>query len=851
MSRWFRRLLRLFPADFQADYGREMERTFRAQEREAHQRGARGLARLWIETLLDLLRTAPRQHVEQIWQDVRYTARTIGRRPAFAAATTLVFAIGIGGTTAVFSIVDAALLRPLPFEHPDRLVAIREQTSEDANPWELSYPSFIELRRDASSFEQLAACMRNGVAIRGSEPRLVDAAFISANLLETFGVRPIAGRAFIEREDAPGGEAVALVSHALARERFGSADKAVGGVLNIDGRVTTIVGVLADSFRFPNEEVPLWLPLGPMSAEPWMRSRGVHVADVYGRLSPDATLEAARAEATAWMNALQAREPGGDPGHRLALSPLAEYVSRNARPAVTALACAVLLLLTVTCSSVALLFLTRVAGRAEEVSIRLSLGATRPRLVRQLLTESACVALVGAALGVAAAFSVLAFLVRGLEDALPPFVVPSIDGSALAAAAAATGVAALVTGLAPVTKAGLFVRGPRVTGAAQQPLLTIQVAVSCVLVVAGALLGRSLDRLLRVDLGFRADQLLVMRVTTLNDLHQQRPRAMTTFYQEASATLRALPGIEAVAVVSRPPVEPGSQGDLTIDGQPRRTAPIVTYRRVLPGYFAVLGIPVIEGRDFSDRDGTGEPVTIVSASVARRFWPPGQAVGRRIKVGAVDREPWLRIVGVVGDVRNGALDGGTDLATYEPHAQRPWNGMFVMARTAGEPSAMTDTIRRALRDLDPQVVISSVSTMEERIGESVGSRRFYTIVVGTFAAATLLLVALAIYGVLAYWVTSHTRDLGIRAAVGASQVALVRAVLTEGLRPTLRGLVLGIAGSWIAASAGRALLFEVDPHDPWIYTATAGFVVVVALVSSWLPARRATLIDPSAALRGE
>jgi predicted permease len=516
-----------------------------------------------------------------------------------------------------------------------------------------------------------------------------------------------------------------------------------------------------------------------------------------------------------------------------------------------ALAGAVLLLLLVTCSSVGLLFLTRAAGRVEEVSIRMSLGASRGRLVRQFLTESLCGATVGAALGLGAAHVVLAFLVRGLDDALPPFVTPSIDGDALVVSAVCSVLAALIAGVAPAASAIAFVR----TSGAGAPrtrhhLVVIQVAVACVLVVLAALLGRSLDRLLGVEIGFRTDRLLVMRVTAPSAQYQA-PGAMTRFYENVFARLRVLPGVSDVAMVNKPPVEPGSLGDLTVEGQPRRTAPIVTYRRVLPGYFRTLAIPIIEGRDFNERDGTGEAVTIVSASAARRFWPAGRAVGSRIKVGPVDREPWMRIIGVAGDVRNGSLEGGFDLAAYEPHPQRPWNGMFVLARTSGEPSAMTEAVRRALREVEPQVLISSVSTMDERIAESVAPRRFHAVVVGAFASVTLVLVALAVYGVVGSWVASHTRDLGIRAAVGASASHLLRAVMVEGLRPTLTGLALGLCGGWMAASAARALLFEVDAHDPSIFAATVGVLLAVAIASSWLPARRAMRVEPSRALRSE
>ena len=376
-TRWFRRLSRLLPADFRAVYGRDMEQTFRARRAEVA-RERTGLLRLWLETAWDLIRTAPGQHVDQVRLDVRYAARTMARRPAFSIATALVFAIGTAATTAVFAIVDAALLRPVPFEEPDRLVAVRELTPQDAQPWELSYVSFLELQRDARSFERLAAYMRNGVRIGGSDPQLVDAALVSANLLETLRVRPLAGRGFDPAEDAPGGAAVAVISAALARARFGSVEQALNGELIIDNKSHTVVGVLPDGLRFPDEDVQIWMPIGQLRDQPWMRNRAVHVALPVGRLRANVSLEGARAELTAWTDALRAREPAADPGHSLLVRSLAEQVSATARPALVAIASAVLLLLIVTCCSVGLLLLTRGADRSTEVALR-SVARREPR----------------------------------------------------------------------------------------------------------------------------------------------------------------------------------------------------------------------------------------------------------------------------------------------------------------------------------------------------------------------------------------------------------------------------------------------------------------------------------------
>jgi putative ABC transport system permease protein len=850
--RVFRRLVRLIlPEEFCAGYEAEMARTYRVQRRDAGQHGRLSVARLWIETLVDLAWMAPRQHLECLRQDVRGAMRLIAGQPASSLAAVLVLAMGLASTTAIFSLVDAALLRPVPFDAPARLMAIREQTPQDAAPWELSYSTYLDLRRDARSFEQVAAYMRNGVLLGGPEPRSTEAILVSPNLLATLGVRPVSGRTFNPDEDLPNGPAVVLIGEALARERFGSPERAVGRTIPVDGRASTIVGVLPSALRFPDRAVELWLPIGPLGNEPWMRDRSVHVALVIARLRPGATPATASAELTAWMDAQQARDPRADPGHRLTGRTLADLISAPVRPALAAVSGAVLLLLIVTASGVGMLLLARAAGRAQEAAIRLSLGASRGRLARQFLTEVGCLVSVGTLAGIGAAHVLLAFLVRGLEGALPPLVVPSINGAALATAALAAGGAACVCGMAP-TAAALSPVKTSVTRAHRsgRRLIVFQVALSAVLVVMTALLGRSLDRVLRVDVGFRTDHLLLMRVSAPPDAYQGRGE-MPRLFDALAARVRRVPGVVGVTAGSPPPLDPRGQASLTVDARATDPAPVGSFRRVQPGYFGTLGIPVLEGREFSAGDGGSEAVVIVSRGLARRFWPAGQAIGKRIKVGPPEREPWLRVIGVVGDVRNHSLEGGPDFATYEPHAQRPWNGLFVMVRTAAAAGAITATVQRAIREVEPQATFSDVATMDERIAAHVATRRFYTIVVTTFATATVLLVGLSLYGSLAYAVALRAREMGVRAALGASPSRIRREVAGDGLRPLLTGLGLGIAAGAGVAFAARALLFEVTPADAWTYAGTAAFFVGVGIASTWLPARRASLVDPSAVLRGD
>jgi putative ABC transport system permease protein len=716
----------------------------------------------------------------------------------------------------------------------------------------MSYPAFRDLQAHATSFESVSAFMRNGVRLGGREPRSIDAALISSNLWPTLRVPLMAGRNFSVEEDAPGGAPVLIISNRLAVERFGAAANAPGQTLSIDGAAHTIVGVVANAIPFPDREVDVWMPLGPFGTQPFMGYRSVHATLVTARLREGATIDTARAELEAWMDAQHARDPKGDPGHRILVQSLAALVTARSRSIVAALMGAVALLLAVTCSSVGMLLLTRGSGRATEVAIRLSLGASRARLTRQFLTETACVALIGAGAGIAGAHALLVYLVRGLATSLPPFVVPTVSGVALAAALVAAALATILCGVAPAAAALQFVRGPATAvDRRRHRLLIAQVAVSCVLVVPAVILGRSLDRLFRVDPGFRVDRLAMMQVS-LPPNGYNAPGAVPRFFETAVARVRALPGVAAATAGAPAPFSSGGVGNFHAEGVSDTGGAVATFRRIQPGYFGALGIPLLAGRDFATNDGAGDPIVIVNQGLARRFWLSADAaLGKRIKIGVAEREPWLRIVGVVGDVRNRSLEVAPELATYEPHRQRPRNGLFIMARTEADSAAMAPAIQRAIRELEPDAVIAQPQTMEERLAATFAARRFYTVIVGAFAAATLLLVALAIYGAMSYSVNARFREIGVRAAVGASAATLKRFILGEALRPAAIGLAAGLAGGAMAAFAARGLLYEIGPFDAASYAAVSALFFLLVAVASWRPATRAARIDPTVALRAD
>lgn len=861
--RWFRRLLKLLPAEFQADYARDMERTFHAQLREAALAGERGLLRLWIETLAGLARTAPREHFDQLRQDTRYAWRTLRRRPAFAAIVVAVLGLGIGATTGVFSLLDAAVLRPLPFAGADHLVSIRERPRQEPQAWEVSWPLFTEFRAQARSFEAIGAFMLDDAVVSGQgEPVRVGVARVTANLFTVLAAGPAVGRAFLEVEDRPGGAPVAMVSAPMATRMFGDPERALGRSVVLDGEPRTVVGVMPPSFRFPDAERDVWLPYGELADESWMQRRAVHVALPVGRLRNGVEPAAAARELNAIAASAQQREPGSDPDHEVIVRRLDGEVAQAGRDALLALFGAVVAMLLVAWSNLALLLLNRANARARELSLRGALGAGTVRLLRQLLTEAFLLGVAGTAVGLVLAFAFIEWLLPAAELPLSSLRTPSLTGWTLACAAAAclgsVGVLAAIPSWQALRWSGvpLVQAAPTVAAPGRRPadiFVGIQVALSCVLVLLTSLLGRSVVTLMTIDPGFVSERLLLVRSELPATAYPDGASAVR-FYSEARAAIAALPGVLRVSGASAPPLSGGSSaGMLTVEGQsfPPGAEPTTTYRRVMPGYFRTAGVPVLAGREFDERDGTGEAVVIVDAALARRFFPAGDAVGRRIKVGPPDDEPWLRIVGIVGDVRGVALDTEPPLTTYEPHTQRPSRSAWLLARTAGDPGALASSVNAVLRSREPELLISAVESMDERLAASTAGRWLQLGLIGGFAAFALLLSALGLYGALAWQVTTRAREIGVRAALGAGRAAIARTVIRQGLVPTMAGLAGGLLLAVVTADAARHLLFGVSPYDAWALTVTPAVLLAVALAATALPAWRATRVDPSVTLRTE
>ncbi len=797
--------------------------------------------------------------------DLRYAMRSMRRNPGVSAIAVATVALGIGLTTAIFSAVNGILLKPLPFPDPHRLVLVEEYNlATGGEPQDVSYRNFVDLRAAARSFDDLAAISAGLVTLAGGEePERILSATVSPALFAILGARPALGRLLGADDETEGvGERVVLLSHRLWRRALGADPAAVGRSVTLDGEPFTIVGVMPPGFSFPSEEVELWTPLD--LSERWRETRAVHVLTVLGRLHRGVELEGANAELEAIAARIQREHGAEDPEHSAAARPLHQVVVGDTRPALLLLLGSVVLVLLIACANVANLLLARANARRREIAVRGALGASRRRLVRQLLTESMVIALGAGALGVLLGY----WGVRGFAAALPPDVPRAsevgLDPVVLVFALLVTVATGLLFGILPAVRgsrvdpsgwlAETEVVGGLLRSRARSALAGGQIALSLILLIGAGLLLKSLWRVTNVDPGFEPQGLLTLTVSLIGTTYDEAPEVID-FYRRLPARLEAVPGVESVSGVNWLPVSGGdSEGQLTIESRPFAPgqAPSASFRRILPGYFATLTVPLLQGRDFDQREADGEAWSvIINETMARRYWPDGDALGKRIKVGPAEAEPWLTVVGVVGDVRNVGLDTEPRLATYEPHAQRPWSTMKLVVRTVGEPLSVLSSVTTEIRASGGPLPIYEVSTMQGRIRASMAPRRWLAGLLGAFAAVAALLAALGLYGVIAYSVGLRTREIGLRIALGAAAADALALVLREGLRITALGMLVGLVGALALTRLLADLLHEVSAFDAWTFVSVSILIVVVAVGASWLPARRAACLDPMTALRHE
>jgi putative ABC transport system permease protein len=807
--------------------------------------------------------------MQTLLQDLRYSVRTLTKTPGFALVAVFTLALGIGANTAIFTVVDAALLRGLPYQSPERLYHLWERTPQAEFPQrEFSYPDYQDYQQN-QVFTGLAAYTGGGGIITGrGEPERVFAPSASANFFTMLGVEPLIGRTFQPGEDKPGTDRTTVLTYGLWQRMFGGDPAAIGQTLTINGNTHTVIGVLPASFQFAFRPADLWLPYQPSNAQ--LTRRFMHGTNVIGRLEPGTSVERAQSEITAIAARIEREYNQSHAGTGVTLVPLQEQAVGQVRPILLVLLGAVGFVLLIACANLASLLLTRSIARQKEIAIRAALGAQAGRLIRQLLTESMLLALAGGAAGMLIASLGVDALVAALPDAqlnaLPFLRSLQIDPRILAFAFGLSLLTGIISGLAPALQASkvdllaaLKEGGRTSTSAARQrlrgALVVTEIAMAVVLLVGAGLMMKSLLRLLKVDVGFNPQNVLTMTVALPGAKYSEAFRRIA-FHDQLKERITALPGVESASTVNILPLIGGNTTRFMVEGDPV-PAPgqeiEANFRVTGDGYFQTLGIPLIAGRFFDERDQADAPgVVVISKTVADRVFSGRDPIGQKLSYGNANNPADL-IVGVVGDVKITGLDDAIKPVLYYPYLQSGSTITNLVVRTSGDPAGLVNAVRNECRTLEPDVVLFGVRTIEEMINDAPAAflRRFPAFLIGIFAAVALLLATVGIYGVVSYSVSQQSHDIGVRMALGARAADILKMVLRQGFTLALVGLAIGVLAALALTRLLRSLLFEVQTSDPVILGLVAVLLMIVALLACYIPARRATKVDPMIALRYE
>ncbi|MGE0104155.1 MAG: ABC transporter permease [Blastocatellales bacterium] len=802
-------------------------------------------------------------------QDLKYGLRTILNSPGFSVVAILTLAIGIGATTAIFSVADAAIFRGLPYTEPDRLYHLWEGTPQAEFPRrEASWPDFIDWRRN-QVFEECAAYVGGNASLVGDgEPERIFTPGASANFFRLLGVNAELGRTFKSGDDNPGAERVAILTHSFWMRKFAGDADVIGRSIELSGIKFTIVGVLPESFSFALRPADIWIAYQPSGNQ--MSRRGMHGTNVIARLRKGVTIDRAYAEMNTIAQRIAVEHKESHAGTGIILMPLADEILGPVKSIVMALLAAVGLVLLISCSNVAGLMIARSTARQKEVSVRLALGAGRLRLVRQLLTESLLLSLAGGIGGLLIAYwgvDVLTALIpQDLARFMPYLGNVGIDSRILLFALAVSIITGLAFGLAPAIRSSYLNPndalksssrsiGPGGHNRIRQSLVIAEIAVAVVLLVGAGLMVRSLVTLLSVDPGFKAQNLLTMTVSVPRNRYQE-PQKLAAFHRNLIERAGRVPGVESSGIVNMLPLTSGDTNHLVIAGRPAPPPGFeieANYREVSGDYWKAAGIPLIAGRGFDQRDDADSPqVTIINRSFAEKYFGVNRAVGQRVFYPG-NPESQLEIVGVVGDVKITGLDADIKPVMYVPLAQSPSYTINLVIRSAIEPESLVSAVRSAIREIEPIAVVYNASTMDEKISQSVAAftRRYPAVLMGVFAAVAVLLASIGIYGMISYSVIRQTRDIGVRMALGADPRRIFGMLIRQGMLVVLAGLAIGIPASLGVAGFLRSLLYQVDSVDTVVYTSVVIGLAVIAGCSCMIPALRASKIDPMTALRDE
>ena len=813
-----------------------------------------------------VLGTRRKNMIGDLWQDLRYGTRSLRKNPSFTAIAVVTLALGIGANTAIFSVVNGVLLRPLPYPEPDRLVMVNGislQAAQEKSP--LCEADFLDWKSQNQVFESLAGFSSNRFNYTGGEaPEQVDGAWVTADFFSTLGVQPALGRAFLPDEDLPNTPQTVVISDGFWRRHFGSNQKVIDQQITLNARAFTIVGVMPPGFLFPEKDTELWAAerLAPTR-------RGPYYMWGLARLGRGATLEAAQSEMDMIARRVQDQINSPNRDWTWTSVSLAERIVGKIRPALLVLSAAVVFVLLIACANIANLLLARATAREKEMSIRIALGASRGRLRRQLLTESLLLAAVGATAGLPLAVWGVHLLVALSPADFPRLQEISIDGRVLGFTMLAAVVCGLIFGLAPAlqgsrlnlneslkegSRGGTDSSGRRRIRSA---LAVIEIAFSLMLLVGAGLMVKSFMKLQSVSPGFKSDHILTMHFT-LPHLRYDTNEKINNYNRELIERVTALRGVEAAGLtISLPPDHLEVSDSFSIEGKPwppGSTEPIVPIVLISPEYFTTLGVPLLQGRGFNAMDKEGSPrVVIINQTLAERYFGDESPIGKRFKIGGADRprNPWTEIVGVVGDVKYSGLDAKPESAYYMPLTQDVWGAAYLVVRASLNPSSLTPAIREQIWELDKDIPIANLATMDQLLAESVAVQRFRTLLLGSFAVLALVLASVGVYGVISYSVTQRTHEIGIRIALGAQARDVSTLVIRQGMAVALIGVSIGLAGSFWLTRLMESMLFEVSATDQSIFAGVAALLIAVAVLACWIPARRASRVDPMAALRCE
>ncbi len=801
--------------------------------------------------------------------DLRFALRILLKKPAFTAVAVLALALGIGANSAVFSVVNAVLLNPLPYSEPDRIVRLFATTPSEGNPAikSVSYPDFIDYRAHATTFDEMAIVDGTSLTLMsGDEPERIQVALVSSSLFPLLGVRPAYGRAFLEEEDRPGASPVVILGDDLWRRRFNADPQVVGQQVTMNKNIYTVIGVLPAGFKMPGNLVggrpfEMWAPITPAA---YKRNRSQHRFECYARLKPEATIKSAQEEMNAVAARLESQYPDTNKDKGASIASLKELIVSDSRALLWILLGAVSFVLLIACANVANLLLARAAARQKEMAIRSALGASRRRIITQLLTESLLLSLTGGLVGLLIAMWGADALIALQPGGIPRLDEVGIDARLLGFTLGVSLVTGIVFGLVPAIQvskpdvataikeggAGGEARGNRLRSA----LIIGEVALSMVLLVGAGLLIKSLWLLTRVDPGIRTDKLLTLQLSLPQSDYAENHQAKI-FYERLIERVKATPGVESAAAVNILPLGGGYSCDsFTRDDRlaPTGQEPCAEYRSITPEYFRAMGVALTAGREFAERDQTDTaPVAIINEAFAREYFSDTDPIGLRITSDTgkhISRE----IVGVVGDVKHFGLDKEAKPELYVPYFQDSWpRSMVVVLRTASEPGEIIGAVRSEVSLMDKNLPVINIRTMDELLRRSTAEPRFRALLLALFAAVAVILSALGIYGVINYSVTQRTREIGIRLALGAGRRDIIRMVLSQGMLLTMAGVIIGLGAAFALTRVLSEFLFAVTATDAVTFILVSLVLTGTALAACFVPARRATKVDPMIALRYE